>query len=555
MSHDFRSYQIEADKAIYEEILVNNKCIVKMFCGTGKSILMRNCKSVQDKPLVVYVFPTLSLIYQFTTDYLYNWPNDQILTISSELEATTYSEDIVRFLQKKTNRIICITYQSYKTLLDNLGEIKINVCIYDEAHHAVGETYQKLIFETNQCWCEKQIFFTATPKNANGIVMYDRSNLEAGMCGKLVYDYSYLRGIKEGYLNSFEIRTDFYTKNTNKSVYESIARAVLATGNSRVLTFHSDVNTDRDTSVNNFVNDELFKKAFEEIQKNEFPENNKYKKITNIGLSSQINNKDRCRLLNEFDATPDNEVYIISSCETIGEGIDTKNANMCVFVDPKTSYVKIIQNIGRIVRKVFGEDKPNSTILLPCWVDKEKYLACNGDRDKCDETIREDIMAGGNFNGILNVLSALKQEDEDLYDICLHYPKSFSPKEREDDLNRQGYEKGEIVGEGGVMETTGFLLDTELDYEEYDYCDTDEEMVMEMANVNEVSIEVFTKSLEMPVERYNTECESGEIIRLYKDVVMGEDGEEEVIYYPIVKIEEKIKRNKDSLSGPKKETQ
>jgi predicted helicase len=56
-------------------------------------------------------------------------------------------------------------------------------------------------------------------------------------------------------------------------------------------------------------------------------------------------------LLKKFDKSKNNEVVIISSCETIGEGIDTKNANMCVFVDTKSSYVKIIQNIGRIVRK------------------------------------------------------------------------------------------------------------------------------------------------------------------------------------------------------------
>ena len=51
--------------------------------------------------------------------------------------------------------------------------------------------------------------------------------------------------------------------------------------------------------------------------------------------------------------------------------------------------------------------------MIPCWVDKNKYLECNGDKEKCDEIIRQDMNQGGNFNGILNVLSALKQEDED----------------------------------------------------------------------------------------------------------------------------------------------
>jgi superfamily II DNA or RNA helicase len=41
MDNKFRYYQTEADNAIFQELIQNNKCIVKMFCGTGKSLLMR----------------------------------------------------------------------------------------------------------------------------------------------------------------------------------------------------------------------------------------------------------------------------------------------------------------------------------------------------------------------------------------------------------------------------------------------------------------------------------------------------------------------------------
>ena len=553
MNCKYRYYQEDADKAIYEELQVNNKCIVKMFCGTGKSLLMRKCRIIKNKHLVVYVFPSLSLIDQFYTDYLYDISVKNILKISSETESTTDVKQITKFLSKKTNKIICITYQSFKTLLDNLGKTIIDVCIFDEAHHAVGETYQKLIFnnENDISVCEKQIFFTATPKNANGIVMYDRDNLDSCMCGKLVYDYSYLRGMNEDYLNPFEIRVDMYTENTNKSVYESIARAVLVSGNNRVLTFHSDVNTERDTSVNNFVNEKEFITAFKKVQETEFPENKIYTKISMIGLSSSIGLKERRIILNTFDSTPDDEIIVISSCETIGEGIDTKKANMCVFVDPKSSYVKIIQNIGRIVRKQFGISKPNSTILIPCWVDKTKYLECNGDREKCDEVIRQDMSEGGNFNGILNVLSALKQEDEDIYDICLNYPDTYSPQEIKSNLEKQGYTIDEPVGEGTLVETLEHLLDTEIDYEEYEDCETDEEMIMNIADQNDVCIEIHTNSLENPVERYNPECE--EIVRLYKyNDELEED--QETIYQPIVKKDKQgCKRNTGSISGPKRE--
>ena len=538
-------YQTEADDAIHEELLINDKCIVKMFCGTGKSLIMRRCKTIEDKKLVVFVFPTLSLIWQFYEEYLNDYNAENILQISSEKnEGTTISVEITQFLSKPNNKIICITYQSFKTLLDNLGELRINVCIFDEAHHAVGETYQKYIFENKVC--DKQIFFTATPKNANGIIMYDREQPDDGDCGNLVYDYSCLRGIDEDYLNSFEIRIDIFTENTNKSVFESIARAILSTGNSRVLTFHSDVNTDRDTSVMNFVDNTMFKAVFKQIQKTEFPLIKKYTKVNMIELPSSVKPKQRDEILKKFDKTDDDEIMIISSCETIGEGIDTKNANMCVFVDPKSSPVKIIQNIGRIVRKQFGIDKPKSTILIPCWVDKTKYLECSNDKEECDAVIRQDMSVDGNFNGILNVLSALKQEDEDLYDICLHYPNTYSPKEIRNNLLKQGYTILEPIGDGGLVENIGFLLDNDVENDVYRDCETDEDKIMCIATDSAICVEIHTNSLETPIEKYNSECDSGEIVRLY----LNADDVNKPYYQPIVKNTGK-KKNKNKLNAPK----
>ena len=133
MSKVFRDYQEEADNAIYEELLINSKCLVKMFCGTGKSILMRKCKIVQNKKLVVYVFPSLSLIDQFYTEYLNDYPSENTLKISSENEATTNPIQIQQFLFKTTNKIICVTYQSFETLLNKLIYlgIKVNTNLYE----------------------------------------------------------------------------------------------------------------------------------------------------------------------------------------------------------------------------------------------------------------------------------------------------------------------------------------------------------------------------------------------------------------------------------------
>ena len=73
-------------------------------------------------------------------------------------------------------------------------------------------------------------------------------------------------------------------------------------------------------------------------------------------------------------------------------------------------------------------------------VDKTKYLECDGDKDKCDEVIRQDLNKDGNFNSILNVMSAVKQESEDLFEVCLNYPSTYSPQEIEGNLSKHGYQ-------------------------------------------------------------------------------------------------------------------
>ena len=559
---DFRKYQIDADNAITNELASNNSCIVKMFCGTGKSRIMRHGKFTLNKPFKVYVFYSLALICQFSSDYCCG---QNKLIISSDVgENTTTDPVIIRdFLQKNPNEaLILITYQSFNLLLDNLDSRKISLCCFDEAHHIVGNNIQSLVFPIDQSinpLIQKQIFFTATPINANGIIMFDRDNMnQGGMCGNLVYDYSYLDGTQEEYLNPFEIRLDFYTDNSTWSIFESIARSILSTGNSRGLTFHSDVNTERDTSVNNFVDQDLFVDAFNKITENEFPEKRGYyKNIKMVALTAEHTPARRTKILSELDGCPDNEVYLISSCNTIGEGIDTKNANLCVFVDSKTSYVQIIQNIGRIVRRIKGSNRPNSTILLPCFVDRNRYIEVGDDHEKQDKIIREDMcQSGNNFNVILNVMAALKQEDEELYDICLKYQNKYSPREIMSNLQKHGLEIDEDGGKDYLSDIIDNQLpddsssngsnDTSTVNDDINY-ENDEDYLQKTSQMyNNVSIELHNQSLEEPIRRYGTSC-AQKIIRVYQS---DEDENGQIVYYPIYDINNEYKKRNDPCKNP-----
>ena len=435
-----RPYQLEALLSIFRYL----KCIVKMFCGTGKSRIITNVIIHEKKELSVVVFPSLALINQYSADYLNNaeynkhFKKHKTINISSEIlptiESTTDPKQIRKFLKSKGSKIILVTYQSYKVLLDCLDGTKIGVVCYDEAHHVVSPECQTLVFGTTHF--EKEVFFTATPKNENGITMFNRDDPEKNMCGPVAYDYTYLQGLTDEVLNAFEICVDMYTENTNNSIYDAMARAILARNTNRVLSFHSGVNGESNTNVWKFVNQTEFEIAFNKVQKAEFPEKaNDYKKITFKGMDGATSSAERKAMLKALDDTPSNEIYIIASCETIGEGVDTKKANMCVFADPKSSITKIIQNIGRVVRR--NNSQPLSTILIPCWINMENYASANGDREKQDELIRQNMRSEkGDYASILNVLSALRQEDNELYEMCLNYPNR---RVKEESLEEQGF--------------------------------------------------------------------------------------------------------------------
>ena len=466
----------------------NSRGLVKMFCGAGKSLIIYNSLLKYGEDLAVVVVPSINLITQFNADYLIKYAEHSkhdytTLTVCSKdeigtkgVEFTTDPNDIVDFLESEYERkIVLITYQSLEILFTIVekNEYTINIICFDEAHHITADGTQDLLFgsptdeysderygfiDTN---IERTLFFTATPINKNGICMFNLDNhitidevdyefqdtLEANECsaeephcGDMIYEYMHLDGVNDNVLNDFDIRVDLYTQEGDISIFEAIARTILETGNSRVLTFHSrsEVASEKGSSVIAFYDEEnkgLFKKAFDKVLSTEFPHKaGFYKKITLTGITAST--KNRTKILGVFDSTKDDEIYLLGSCETIGEGVDTKNANMCVFVDPKQSYVKIIQNIGRICRKQII--KRNGTVLIPARVNVEKYKSCGGDPVARDKVIREEMSKTGDFNGILNCLSALRQEDPYMFELCLKYPDVYTKKEMKDNFRKNG---------------------------------------------------------------------------------------------------------------------
>ena len=264
-------------------------------------------------------------------------------------------------------------------------------------------------------------------------------------------------------------------------------RAATNTSNGRALVYHSYAEADGDlqrTSVKQFRGQEkLLIKSAQCLEK-EIGATLPFTQFVCQAVTASTKNKNH--ILDDFENAPSDTLYVLHNCCVIAEGVDTKSANMCVFADPKQSYVSIVQNIGRITRIMEGEHHPGC-VLIPCFVDKTKYEEVQGDVEAVDQAIREDMTSAGNFNGILNVLSALRQEDPELFDICLYYPKSYAPQEVMHEFSRKGWKvkrEAQSIGELFDMPET---LDA-----------------FEVARELDRHVKVHTLSMETPIETYKT---------------------------------------------------
>jgi superfamily II DNA or RNA helicase len=458
-------HQKAAFSAVIQEFATGSSaCLVKMFCGSGKSKVIMDVVEHYGSMIAVIVVPSLPLLDQFFQSYLKKLRNAEevVLCVSSLKEgaeaserkqrkhrastkSTTKEADIDAFLDKVVRKkVICVLYQSFEKLVDCMKakKLRMDICCFDEAHRTLGPKTQSKLRDV-AFPADKLVFFTATPKVGNGVDMSADP-----LYGKEAYNFSFLDGVAANVINPFEIRMNCFTGNTNFSIYEAIARSILATGNARVMTFHAAVGEDvSNTSVESFVDEQEFRRVFKEVTEREFPHlRRRYMQVRMTSISAGTKPEDRADILWDFENTPNDEVFLLCSCHTIGEGIDTSSANHVVWVDPKTSYADIIQNIGRVSRKRRG-DRP-STATIPCWVDKTKYESFAGDPELCNEEIRRQMNTKtGDFSRIANVLAALKQQDPALHEACLQYPKRVTQGEQRNDLWNRGLKP---VGDAGT---------------------------------------------------------------------------------------------------------
>ena len=522
-----RNYQ----KDCYEKLCESRdrgdgKCLVLMFCGTGKTRVFY--KFMLDSIFSIAVFPTLALADQFMADYVKDYVKDSSkfrhLRISSDAEdkkTTTDPEKITRFLKTVGKKIIAVTYASLDLLFDVMKTIgcRADTIVYDEAHHVIGDKCQTLVFDKDVP-VNFQAFFTATYRNANGIVMYNETGVSD--CGPCIFRYTLPQAIDDGVCQDFEfcvflshckdVDEETDTDKVSRNL-RMIANAIVSNDCRRVIINHafSEAENDTRTSISSFAtkdNEKVLKSAIKKLDVS-----GKYKKVVYNGVGSR--HKRRAEIIKAFNTDTEDEVHIISQCKIFSEGIDTRQADMTVFIDEKASCHVIIQIIGRVTRKKSTDKK--GIILIPIVVDIDLINEAKT-REERDEILRSCINEERNFNPILNVMTALREEDPEYYEMCLRYPFSFSPLEIEKRINESG--RVLEMSRGTLKENIEYLVGEDVEIEE------DEEDLERVASVIKKPIRVITQNMEdgKTFENYGREYD-GDVVEMFRN----EEGE----YQPI----------------------
>ena len=176
-----------------------SKCLINMWCGTGKTRAFTIDLFNNEDPINVIVFPSLGLINQYNNDYVLN-PDEPFKTEfdkficlafcsdddgklkikTDKIKYTTNEKTLNTFLKQETNKLVLVTYQSFEKFINVCisENITINNLIFDEAHHIVGDKIQNIVFNNEELdeIVDKTRFYTATPVNTNNITMYNEDD-------------------------------------------------------------------------------------------------------------------------------------------------------------------------------------------------------------------------------------------------------------------------------------------------------------------------------------------------------------------------------------------
>ena len=369
---ELRKCQIEALKIM--ENKWGDSIRIEMICGAGKTDLACYQISLKMNERFLILVPRVILLEQWS-DKLTEWGIDH------SCRGTGY-------LDEDNSRVIVCVYNSFYKVCDE----EWNYMIIDEAHHIENceDIDEDTDLEDNKY---KVNYLDLIVRKSKKIpTIYFSATLE----GDVDYRYSLEEGIDDKVICDYQIHVPIY----NSLFYQKPLIQYLI-DHPEFLSILAYCN--RIDKAQKFC-DELIENGF-----------------TAKCLTCKESKNERKKILNGFR---NGEFRALVSVSILGEGVDIKNANTCVFVDSKSSYYSIIQSTMRVMRANPGKDM--SYIVLPCIEDSEdkeisRFIKVLSEKDeRLNKVIkREDISHRIRVEKVGGENSGIDEDSQFLYDLIL----------------------------------------------------------------------------------------------------------------------------------------
>jgi superfamily II DNA or RNA helicase len=364
-----RGYQLDAYGKM--ESIVNNMqtstfdYIINLYimCRCGKTELFKKfAYEYQDKfNHIIYVCPRLTLIGDMIVRWSGMISDFIVVEISSSGSGYTITDDKLK-TNIKTNKkmLIFVCDKSFNRLMPLLKHDTNKLFIFDEAHHLVTKQTDKhplKLLEKNNGNCVK-IFSTATPINGNYLFNKDNifmndpkyfgnssniikyNDIEDAIKNKFMTHASLIVGSYD----SDEKESDTSIKNKSIQMLESLLTdESLEYRPRKILMYANSI-----SKINSM---------FKSIQ-----ESDKYifQNIDLFRVSSELNTKDNIDNIKKFKES--SKISILINCKMVTDGINIKELDTVVFIDPRYNKSDIIQIISR--PRSYRDDIPNKMAYL-----------------------------------------------------------------------------------------------------------------------------------------------------------------------------------------------
>lgn len=420
-----RPHQREALSAATEALAHTDRGQLHMACGTGKTLTSLRLAERLDADLVLVLVPSLSLLEQTLREWRQHSLSrfDAIAVCSDDTVAgaespasavdipapvTTHPEVLAAHLtgRRPGRTVVFATYHSAAAVAaaQTMGAPTFDLALADEAHRTAGHAASafRLILDSDRIRATKRVFMTATPrltKGSSATSMDDET-----LYGPVMFRFGFAQAIQAGLLCDYQVVVVGVTDESIREQLEDGAELVIGAqvltgqegaaavgvlkamedyGITRMVSFHGNVERAK-----------RFATALPDVASLPLAPN-RVSQLSAGHVNGGMSAGERMELLNSLRTLAPGHRRVLTNARCLTEGVDVPAIDGVAFIDPRSSYVDIVQAVGRALRTAPG--KTIGTILLPV------YLSADDDP--------ETVLSSSAFDDVCTVLYALRDHD------------------------------------------------------------------------------------------------------------------------------------------------